>query len=448
MSNPPPKKRRTHYYSQDVDFEALAKVDPDFAALSATGKREGWIDFHDPEVVQTLTKTLLKHDFGLTLSLPDDRLCPPVPVRWNYVRWIQDLLDTTYDSYTDYYDEEREVVGLDIGVGASCIYALLACSSRPEWRMAGTDIDAHSLEHAKRNVKSNDLAERIRLKQTKSTAPLIPLDEMGVEELDFIMTNPPFYSSEQDFLNSYKDPGKPTGEAPSAVCVGSKNEMICSDGDVGFVTRILGESLKLRARVQWYTAFLSKMSSLQQIVAKLKENGIENFAVTSLHPGHRTKRYAVAWSFRDLRPRNDVARHGDLVLQVLPMATANTIKVEGKKTRALGEAVNEAIEAYEGVKWVWRPLLDAGVMQCKEDVWSGKARRKRKQKEKLASLGKDTEVEPSPNGDVEGDENEVGLAVKVSCKDQEVEVRWLRGHDQILFNSFCAVLRRALTGLR
>ncbi|KXT08978.1 hypothetical protein AC579_4025 [Pseudocercospora musae] len=446
MSSPPPKKSRTDYYSQDVDFEALAKADPEFAAVSATGKREGWIDFHDPKVVQQLTKSLLKHDFGLILNLPDDRLCPPVPVRWNYVRWIQDLLDTTSDSLSDLYDPEREVLGLDIGVGASCIYALLACSSRPEWRMAGTDIDAHSLEHAKLNAKANNLSDSLRLKQTKSTAPLIPLDEMRVEQLDFVMTNPPFYSSEQDFLNSYKKLSG--GKAASAVCVGSQNEMICPDGDVGFVTRLLEESLKLRERVQWYTAFLSKMSSLQQIVAKLKENDIENFAVTSLHPGHKTKRYAVAWSFQDLRPRNDVARHGDLVLQVLPMATANTIKVEGKNKKALGDAVNEAVTAHEGVKWVRRPLLDAGVMQCKEDMWSGKARRKRKQKEKLASLGSDNKVEASPAGDGEGDEEQVGLAVKISCNDQEVEVRWLRGHDQVLFNSFCAVLRRALTGLR
>lgn len=46
------QRRKTDYYSRDVDFEALAKVDPDFAALSAAGKREGWIDFHNPKVVQ------------------------------------------------------------------------------------------------------------------------------------------------------------------------------------------------------------------------------------------------------------------------------------------------------------------------------------------------------------------------------------------------------------
>jgi 23S rRNA (adenine1618-N6)-methyltransferase len=56
----------------------------------------------------------------------------------NYILWIQGLLDTTSDSYKDVYDPEREVLGLDIGTGASCIYPLLGCSQRSKWRFAGT----------------------------------------------------------------------------------------------------------------------------------------------------------------------------------------------------------------------------------------------------------------------------------------------------------------------
>lgn len=33
---------------------------------------------------------------------------------FNYIVWIQELLDTTSDSYTDQYDPERNVVGLDM----------------------------------------------------------------------------------------------------------------------------------------------------------------------------------------------------------------------------------------------------------------------------------------------------------------------------------------------
>lgn len=232
-----------------------------------------------------------------------------MPVRWNYIRWIQDLLDTTSDEYSDGYDAEREIVGLDIGTGASAIYALLACASRPNWRMAGTDVDPHSLDYAKKNVDANGFSKRVKIAKSTDDSPLILLDKLGVESLDFVMTNPPFYSSVADMEAAYG--GKK--DAPSAVNFASKNEAIYPGGDIGFVTRIFEESLILKEKVQWYTAMLAKLASLQQIVAKLKEHEINNFAVTNLQAGHRTRRWAIAWSFQDLRPRIDVARHGELV---------------------------------------------------------------------------------------------------------------------------------------
>lgn len=357
-------------------------------------------------------------------------------MRWNYVRWIQDLLDTTSDDYQENFDSEREVLGVDIGVGASCIYALLACSTRENWRMAGTDIDADSIAWSRKNIASNNLESRIRVNQVKNSDPILPLERMGVEEMDFVMTNPPFYSSQADFesaANFEFSADSPEGEKkqPSAVCTGSQNEMIHPGGDVGFVLRIFEESLKLRERVRWYTAMLSKLSSLQQILAKIKEHGITNFAVTSLHPGHRTKRWAIGWSFGDLRPRNDVARHGDLVLSVLPPPTAQTIKVAGKDTRWCGKKVDEIMRGLDLLRWEWRPLHDMWIMECSGNVWSRAARRKKK----FNSEGK-----------VEKDDGEaaVALAVKVACKNEEVEVRWMRGQEYVLFEGFCGMLKRSL----
>lgn len=363
-----------------------------------------------------------------------------MPVRWNYVHWIQRLLDTTSVEFTEHYDPDREVIGLDIGVGASCIYGLLACASRPNWRMAGSDIDDHSLTYARQNVEANGLKDRIRLNKTKAEESLVPLDAIGLDELDFVMTNPPFYTDREDFLNAYNssESADKDGSTPSAVCVGAENETICENGDVGFVTRILRESLVLRERVQWYTAMLSKLSSLQQIVAKLKEHNIDNFAVTSLHPGHRTKRYAVAWSFGDYRPRNTVARHGDLVLGVLPMATANTIKVSGHDAKSLGSKVDEAMRGLAGVEWQWNTLHEAGAMQCQETVWSRAGRKKQQKMEQKGGASRRESDSDTP----------VALAVKIACKKGEVETHWLRGHDQVIFTSFCAFLRRTLTGLR
>jgi len=62
-------------------------------------------------VIRQLTKSVLKRDFDLKLELPDDRLCPPVPVRYNYVRWLQDLMDSTSDSEDPSKDN---ITGLDV----------------------------------------------------------------------------------------------------------------------------------------------------------------------------------------------------------------------------------------------------------------------------------------------------------------------------------------------
>jgi 23S rRNA (adenine1618-N6)-methyltransferase len=373
-----------------------------------------------------------------------------VPVRWNYVHWIQELLDTTGESYSDRYDPERPVTGLDIGVGASCIYGLLACATRPNWRMIGTDIDEHSLECARQNVKSNGLGERIKLCHSNTDDPLIPLDTLArvetlqVEELDFVMTNPPFYASKEDMEASYTNKATP----PSAVCTGSENEMICEGGEVGLVARIIEESLKLGERVQWYTAMLGRLPSLRKIVEKLKGHGITNFAVCSLQAGFKTNRWAIAWSLRDYRPKNSVARHGQLVHPVLPSPTAQTIAAPLHRAQLAGEKIDAALKELD-VRWQWRTNVCTGVMEAKENVWSRAGRRKKKfadaggetasEDAQMRETQKDTEEEDDE--DSEEDDEPVVLAVKIVCKAELVEVRWLRGSDYKIFTSFCGMLK-------
>lgn len=101
------------FYTQDVDFTALALQYPSFARRLKSNKQ---LDFSDPESVRQLTKALLHRDFNLHIELPEDRLCPPVPNRFNYVLWIQDLLDSTSDDFRERYDPDREMIGLDMSV--------------------------------------------------------------------------------------------------------------------------------------------------------------------------------------------------------------------------------------------------------------------------------------------------------------------------------------------
>ncbi|OQO07086.1 hypothetical protein B0A48_07653 [Cryoendolithus antarcticus] len=408
------------YYTEDINFALLAEGD---AALKAVlDANKGRIDWQDPEALKQvklcLTNAILARDFSLKLTLPDDRLCPPIPVRWNYIRWIQDLLTSTQSSTT--------ITGLDIGTGASAIYALLA--ARLGWRMRGSDIDSKSVSFAQRNAQNNRL--RILICTTTPADPLIPLDRFPEDELDFVVCNPPFYSSDEDMQSAYADNPIPA----SAICTGSTNEMIGPGGDVGFATRLIEESLVLRERVRWYTCMLSRLISLHQVIAKLKEAGIVNWAVTNLQAGQKTRRWAVAWSFRDFRPANEVARHGELVLGVLPPATEWTITVAGVKAADVGRKVNELMCALD-LRWVWKEGITTGMAATESNVWSRAARRKKKAIEAVGM---------SVDHDSDGSDEDIALMVKVVCSDGRADVRWMRGLDHVIWESFCGMLKRSL----
>lgn len=84
--------------------------------------------------------------------------------------------------------------------------------------------------------------------------------------------------------------------------------MVTTGGEIAFVSRMIDESLILKDRVQWYSSMLGKFSSLSVLVQKLRDKGVENYAVTEFVQGSKTRRWGIAWSFEDLRPSVGVAR--------------------------------------------------------------------------------------------------------------------------------------------
>jgi 23S rRNA (adenine1618-N6)-methyltransferase len=78
--------------------------------------------------------------------------------------------------------------------------------------------------------------------------------------------------------------------------------MVTPGGEVAFVTRMIEESLQLREAVRWYSSMVGKLNSLSVIIEKLQEVGNSNWAVTEFVQGMKTRRWAVAWSWQDLRP--------------------------------------------------------------------------------------------------------------------------------------------------
>lgn len=78
--------------------------------------------------------------------------------------------------------------------------------------------------------------------------------------------------------------------------------MITPGGEVAFVKRMIHESLRLREAVRWYTSMLGKRSSLLSLIDELQRLDNKNWAVTEFIQGDKTKRWAIAWSWKDIRP--------------------------------------------------------------------------------------------------------------------------------------------------
>ncbi|KAK5191487.1 hypothetical protein LTR92_008658 [Exophiala xenobiotica] len=414
-------------YKSDVDFTTLALQYPDFAKRLKSNRQ---LDFSDPESVRQLTKALLHRDFDLSIDLPDNRLCPPVPNRFNYILFIQRLLDSTTTTTTttttatpafhsfrpdDCYDPDRQVIGLDIGTGSSAIYPLLACRQRPKWLFLATEIDDTNRNYALKNVAANHLQSRIKLIDTDmSGQQLIPstaLERLQVERIDILMTNPPFYESESSMLASARSKSRPANSS----CTGAPIEMITPGGEVSFVSRLIDESAlpQNRSRVQWSSAMLGKLSSVGSIVQHLRDQKCTNFAVTDFiqGSGKKTRRWCVAWSWLGSRPTMAVSRGtgtgtgivgsgsgsgSGVEKKYLPSPTEmefdmpiTTITPGGIKggmngfglavaEKRVNEEMGKLLAGTQGVLWTYVPARRAGMLMSKEgDVWSRKARRKK-----------------------------------------------------------------------
>lgn len=134
------------------------------------------------------TSALLSQDFGLVIDVPEGQLVPTVPQKLNYLHWIEDLLalpleTCTRDAASSSLSSAKStpcatsssppsrplptvgtascVCGIDIGTGCSCIYPLLATAMHPNWTMVATELSDVGVTHARKNVASNRVDDRI-----------------------------------------------------------------------------------------------------------------------------------------------------------------------------------------------------------------------------------------------------------------------------------------------
>ncbi|KAI3354323.1 hypothetical protein L3Q82_018840, partial [Scortum barcoo] len=292
---------RNRYKDKPPDFGYLASKYPDFQQhvhTSLTGRPV--VNFKEPEAVRALTCTLLKEDFGLTIEIPLERLIPTVPLRLNYIHWVEDLID----------GQKQPRRGIDIGTGASCIYPLLGATMNG-WYFLATEVDDICFDYATKNVEQNNLSDLVKVvKVPQKTLLMDALKEETEIVYDFCMCNPPFFANQLEAkgVNSRNSRRPP----PSSVNTGGVTEIMAEGGELEFVKRIIHDSLQLKKRLRWYSCMLGKKCSLAPLKEELRKQGVStnNGKRILLRPEvpkvthtefcqGRTMRWALAWSFYD-----------------------------------------------------------------------------------------------------------------------------------------------------
>jgi len=147
-----PEKASLHPRNQNrfrYDFEKLSLSFPELKSFVFTNEHDvETLDFANPEAVKALNKAILISNYEIqNWDIPKGYLCPPIPGRADYIHYIADLLALSNNGVVP---EGEQIVGLDIGIGANCIYPIIGNYSY-QWSFVGTDIDENALQNCKKS---------------------------------------------------------------------------------------------------------------------------------------------------------------------------------------------------------------------------------------------------------------------------------------------------------
>lgn len=253
------------------------------------------IDFALAEAVFHLNKALLKHHYGIEeWQVPKGYLCPPIPGRADYIHHLADLVSESNPS-------EKKIKGLDIGVGANCIYPILATQIYG-WQMVGTDINKQAVDAAKANVAATkNLREKISIKHQTNNAHIFEGIIAEDDYFHFTMCNPPFHSSAEEAtkgtLRKLKNLENNTQTKKEIVqnFGGQANELWCNGGEGLFIKRMIKQSIAFKDQVGWFTTLVSKKENLFKIYKQLDKLKAIHQTI-SMEQGNKLSRF-VAWRF-------------------------------------------------------------------------------------------------------------------------------------------------------
>lgn len=287
-------------HREGYDFDRLIVTSPELEAFVTKNPRgQSTINFQDAGAVRLLNRALLMTHYGIEFwEIPASYLCPPIPGRVDYIHYLADLLAESNDQKIP---QGPSIKALDIGTGASLVYPLTG-QHEYGWDFNGVDIDPVSLNSAQQICERNGL--HIQLKRQTNAEDIFDGVIGSGDRFHLTLCNPPFHKSpaqaEEGTRRKWRNLGK--GHSAALNFGGQNTELCCPGGEIGFIARMIEQSMTFADQCLWFTCLVSNKDNLRPLSRLLKKAKVAEFKVVEMAQGQKTSRF-IAWTYYPERHR-------------------------------------------------------------------------------------------------------------------------------------------------
>ncbi|ODV96308.1 hypothetical protein PACTADRAFT_2601 [Pachysolen tannophilus NRRL Y-2460] len=440
------------YY--DIDFTELSLRYPELSRhfIADTNK----YDLNSNDAIIDLTKAILDYKFNLKINLNKNKLCPRIPNRLEYLKFIKELPLQS--------KQNDELYIIDVGTGHSVIYPLLGCRFFQNCKFIGTDIDQSSIQEAIENVKLNNLDNRIKIYLNLANDDFFNLSKYGlmtnvndVNNNIITICNPPFYSSLQE-IEAKKTAKFQIKKYYSPI---TQNEFVTIGGEYHFIVKMINESLQLKNKITWYTSLVGNFSNLELLVKYLKQNNIPNYFVKALLPSNKfknnkvTQRWIIGWCFHGLKIRNSIIYKNSPNLKKFNQI--NEFNIPLNSYWDLNQLIETSLNKLNYKGELYRIDDSKLEIQFPGNVWSRTFRRK------FETHVNNRHPNDNDHNDNNDDDKDVHRgAVKrtklqlandqdftiflIEMRKNSITIFWKYGFNYKIFESFCGFIKRLVDG--